>query len=224
MSARPSTLPLASFGSALLGLPCLGLAALASFSSSTAQAQAPQAPPPQPLPHPELPAVPPTPIEVASWVWIASALLALFLLILIVWLMLRPRPPRAAAPINARHIALTALRALHPQADSLPPSEIGHRVSVILRQYLQDRYRIPAPYRTTPELFSPSPPERTTVASTGLLQLRPAPVTPPATITKQFAPLAEFWDQLAFAPSPASPAESRSLIEVAILRIEEDRS
>jgi DNA repair protein RadD len=35
---------------------------------------------------------------------------------------------------------------------------------------------------------------------------------------------AEFWDQLAFAPSPASPAESRSLIEVAILRIEEDRS
>jgi hypothetical protein len=48
------------------------------------------------------------------------------------------------------------------------------------------------------------------------------PTSPPPSIVSQFAPLAEFWDQLSFAPSPATPAESRSLIELAILRIEED--
>jgi len=187
----------------------------------SAHAQAPQAPPPQPLPHPELPPVPAPPVEIALWVWIVSSLLIALLLGLVLWLLLRPRPLRPASPVNARQIALRALRTLHSESDSLPPPEIGHRVSVILRQYLENRYRIPAPYRTTPELFSPAATVRP-VATTGLLQLRPVPTSPPPSIVSQFAPLAEFWDQLSFAPSPATPAESRSLIELAILRIEED--
>jgi len=196
----------------------------ASQFSDSAHAQAPQAPPPQPLPHPELPPVPAPPVEIALWVWIVSGLLIALLLGLVLWLLLRPRPLRPASPVNARQIALRALRTLHSESDSLPPPEIGHRVSVILRQYLENRYRIPAPYRTTPELFSPTAATTTErpVATTGLLQLRPVPTSPPPSIVSQFAPLAEFWDQLSFAPSPATPAESRSLIELAILRIEED--
>lgn len=189
-----------------------------------AQAQAPQAPPPQPLPHPELPPVPEAPVEIALWVWIVSAVLAISFLGVVLWLLMRPRPPRATTPINARQIALRALRHLASASDTLPPAEAGHRVSVILRQYMQDRYQIPAPYRTTPELFSTlqSPALEPAIASTGLLELRPAPTTAPIRVVGKFAPLAELWDQLAFAPLPATPAESRSLIEVAILRIEED--
>jgi hypothetical protein len=190
---------------------------------TSVSAQAPQAPPPQPLPHPELPPVPAPPVEIALWVWIISGLLIALLLGLILWLLLRPRPLRPASPVNARQIALRALRSLHSDSDSLPPPEIGHRVSVILRQYLENRYRIPAPYRTTPELFSNAATNtERAVATSGLLQLRPVPTSPPPSIVSQFAPLAEFWDQLSFAPSPATPAESRSLIEIAILRIEED--
>jgi len=194
------------------------------LGAAQSSAQAPQAPPPQPLPHPDLPPVPAPPVEIALWVWIVCGLLIALLLGLILWLLLRPRPLRPVATVNARQVALRALRTLHSESDTLPPTEVGHRVSVILRQYLENRYRIPAPYRTTPELFSSSSthaPKRT-VATAGLLELRPAPITPPASIVSQFAPLAEFWDQLSFAPSPATIAESRSLIEIAILRIEED--
>lgn len=197
---------------------------LAAHLASSAQAQTPQAPPPQPLPHPALPPVPTPPAEIALWVWVISGILAVCLLGLIFWLLMRPRSPRPVAPVNARQNALRALRDLASNCDTLPPTEVGHRVSVILRQYMQDRYQIPAPYRTTPELFSlrqnqsPEP----AIASTGLFELRPAPTSAPPRVVNRFAPLAELWDQLAFAPLPATRAESRSLIEVAILRIEED--
>ena len=181
------------------------------------------APEPQPLPHPELPEPPPVPDGIALWVWIVSALLASSLFALILWLLLRARPAKPALPGNPRLQSLRALRQLAATAATLPPAQTGHQVSLILRQYLQDRYRIPAPFRTTPELFSTShhPTEVPTATSDGLFEIRPARTAIPAA-PAVFAPLAEFWDRLAFAPVPASTSEALKLVETAIQRVEED--
>ena len=37
-----------------------------------------------------------------------------------------------------------------------------------------------------------------------------------------FAPLAELWDRMAFAPLPATEKEALNLVEAAIQRLEED--
>lgn len=189
-----------------------------------ARAQLPGgAPEPQPLPHPELPAPPPVPEGVALWVWIVCGLLAAAMFGLILWLLLRARPLRPLPAANPRQQTLRALRQLSATAATLPPAETGHRVSLILRQYLQDRYRIPAPCRTTPELFAAAktPPPLPKAAANGLFEIRPARAAAPAAPVV-FAPLAELWDRLAFAPLPASTSEALALVETAIQRVEED--
>lgn len=180
------------------------------------------APEPQPLPHPELPAPPPIPEGIALWVWIVSGLLAAAMFGLILWLLLRPRPLPPAPPLNPRLNTLRALRQLRAAAPEMPPAETGHQVSIILRQYLQDRYRIPARCRTTPELFDDAAPVTAPVsASTGVFEIRQVRSAVPHA-PRVFAPLAELWDRLAFAPLPATSAEAVQLIETAIQRVEED--
>lgn len=201
-----------------------GALLLAFASRLQVHAQLPgAAPEPQPLPHPDLPEPPPIPEGIALWVWIVSGLLALALLTLILWLLLRSRPLKPAAPANPRLHTLRALRQLAASAPTLPPPETGHRVSRLLRQYLHDRYRIPAPYRTTPELFatSNSVPSEPAPTSDGLFEIRPARHAIPSA-PAVFAPLAEFWDRLAFAPLPATTTEALELVETAIKRVEED--
>ncbi len=184
----------------------------------------PPAPPLQPLPHPELPDLPPVPVEVATWVWVIGSLLAAAMLGLALWFLLKPRPQRAKLQPNPRTATLRALRQLHSTVTTLPPPEVGHRVSIILRQYLEDRYHIPAPARTTPELFAKAAdlPDTPRIASTGLLEVHTVKSTAPTKVVAPFAPLAELWDRMAFAPLPATEKEAINLVESAIQRLEED--
>lgn len=174
------------------------LAAAGAFTR-TAPAQGPAGPPATtPLPHPQIPA-PADPAEAGHpWWLIAIAATVLLLLAALAWRFLRRPVPRAQAaepPLKLAHRRLLEL--LRDHAD-LPPSETGHRVSVILREYQMGRYGIPAPFRTREELF-----ERGDFA-------------PSEEKRERFAPLAQTCDQLAFAPSPATAAEAEALVRAAI--------
>ncbi|TDU67269.1 uncharacterized protein DUF4381 [Prosthecobacter fusiformis] len=168
-------------------------------------AQAPAAPPLQPLPHPELPEVflPPAPLPV--WIFIVGALFLVALLALVLWLLLRPKPPMAVEPKRPWQQAMNALKELATRARGLPPGAVSAEVSEILRGYFLERYKIPAPFRTTHEIFQGG----------GI----------PATSQRlhRYAPLAELWDQLSFAPVPASADESMELVAKAMTHLEEDR-
>lgn len=168
-------------------------------------AQAQPEPPVQPLPHPELPQVflPPEPLP--AWVYVGGALVLICLLTLVLWLLLRPRkpgPPELKKPWGA---AMGALKRLLTQVPSLQPGQISAQVSEILRRYFWDRYKIPAPFRTTREIFDG----------------QEIPSTSPR--LQRYASLAVLWDELSFAPVPANPQAAQALVEKAIVYLEEDR-
>ncbi|MEN3943823.1 DUF4381 family protein [Prosthecobacter sp. SYSU 5D2] len=166
---------------------------------------APEGPPLQPLPHPALPEVfiPPAPIPV--WIFIVCGLLLVAMLALVLWLLLRPRPPEAIPPKRPWVTAMTALRELSPLARFQPPGQTAGQISEILRQYFLVRYKIPAPFRTTQEIFHGD-----TIPST-------------SSRLHKYAPLADLWDGLSFAPVPASTDEAAELLARAITYLEEDR-
>lgn len=171
--------------------------------------QNPAGPEPVPLPHPEIPQPAGLSLGVPLWFIIAGAVLILAIIALVLWLLFKPKSVPQAPPRQPWQTALRALRDLRSRSGDLPPPEIGHRVSEILRTYYLDRYAIPAPYRTTPELFPP----------------RDRPELPPRLEwRKRFEPMAATYDAMAFAPNPATQTEAVSLIETAIAKLEEDRS
>ncbi|MES2597340.1 MAG: hypothetical protein V4662_18470 [Verrucomicrobiota bacterium] len=169
-------------------------------------AQAQQAPPLQPLPHPKLPdpsLVKPGP---EWWIYAAGAVLVLIMLALVVFLLLRPAktpPPALKKPWNT---AINRLRDILAQCALQPPAKTAADVSETLRVYFLDRYKIPAPFRTTHELFE----TQSSAATSSRLQ--------------RYAPLAELWDHLSFAPVPSDAAEASALVQKAITHLEEDRS
>lgn len=176
------------------------------FHPALAQQAAGQGPPLQPLPHPELP----EPSIVTSgpewWAYAAAGGLVVILLGLVIWLLLRPArssPPPMKKPYTA---AMNRLRDILAKAAQQPPARTAADVSETLRVYFHDRYKIPAPFRTTNELF----------VNGGL------PSTSPR--LQKYAPLAGLWDQLAFAPVPADAQEAAALVQKAITLLEEDRS
>ncbi len=158
---------------------------------------------PQPLPHPEIPEPGQLPAGVPLWLLIGSGIVILLFVALILWLMFRPKAPPKLAPRDALKSAIRGLKSLRSRAGELPPPEIGHQVSEILRRYFQDRYAVPAPCRTSPELFSGPIPEK---------------------LRDKFGPLAARYDEMAFAPLPATTAEASSLIESALTRLEDERA
>ncbi len=170
-----------------------------------AQAQPPAPPPLQPLPHPELPTVVLPAPELPLWIYIAGALLVVALLGLVLWLLLRPRKPTPVMPKKPWSIAREALLKIMAAANEQPPGETASQVSEVLRRYFFDRYKIPAPFRTTREIFQ----------GDGI----------PATSLRlhRYASLAELWDQLAFAPLPSSGPEAKALVGKALEYLEEDR-
>jgi len=109
--------------------------------------------------------------------------------------------PPAPVPVWA----MNALKNLLPQAASQPPGQTSAEVSEILRRYFFDRYNIPAPFRTTREIFESTE-------------------TPPASPRlMKYASLAALWDELSFAPVPSSSQAAQALVEKAIGYLEEDR-
>lgn len=168
-----------------------------------AQGQAP--PPLQPLPHPQLPEVfippPPTPL----WIVIGAVSLLLAALVLVIWLLMRPRLPGPVAPKRPWQTAMRGLKELSSRVRTQPAGVTGGEISEILRQYFMDRYRIPAPFRTTREIFEEGA----------------IPMT--SSRLHRYAPLADLWDRLSFAPLPDSHDEAAELLVKAMNHLEEDR-
>jgi hypothetical protein len=179
-------------------------------------AQIPGGPPgaqnqgPPPLPFPDI--EPPLPVQASlEWWWIALATLLVLLLCLWLWRMLTaPKLAQALAPRRPLQSALRKLREVRAKVDSTPPATTGHEVSEVLREYYLHRYSVPAPFRTTQELF-------------------PTGWDEPETSRRKkwrerFAPLAPEYDRLAYAPVPATTEDARQLVESAIVTLEAEVS
>jgi hypothetical protein len=158
-----------------------------------------------PLPHPEI-APPVVPAEPMSW-WlpIAGIVTAVVLASLVVWLLFLRKSDTGSEAVSPLKLALGKLEELQQELDSLTSDELAHRVSVILREYLQARYGVPAPYRTTQELYGNS-----------AIQAREG-------LRDRFGPVAEFYDRLEFAPQPASRDDSAKLIDEAARALKDEK-
>lgn len=183
----------------------LGQPLLAQLAAPTGQ---PGAPEPVPLPHPEIAPPVELPGGLPLWVVITSAILIAGLVILVLWLLFREKAPAPVAPRQPLKSALKALRDLRARGEELEPPEIGHRVSEILRVYFMSRYDVPALFQTTPELFP---------------KWRDAETSDRRAWRERFAPLSGIYDEMAFAPQPATHAQAQSLIETAISKLEDER-
>jgi hypothetical protein len=215
---KPDSSPAGSPAATGLTTACVVLAGLFPITLWAQQA----GPELQPLPHPELPPAPAPPVELAAWVYWVSGALALLLVGLIVWMMLRPRKASLGlAGTPPLKTALAALKALEKIAHTLPPAEVSHRVSVILRQYLEGRYGLPAPFRTSTELFSedaPAPAATTAPRPGTAMMVRPRAQK----FAQPFKDLADWWDELSFSPAPSTPGGARELLETARKRLEQE--
>jgi hypothetical protein len=206
-----SSMPKASRG---LWRAFLALGILSSLAASHTMAQMPgQFQPPPPLPHPKLPLGPDVAAPIPWWLLWCIGAVVILLMGLLVWLLLRPKPLAVVPPRQPLTSTLRALAELKARAASLPPAEVSHRVSSILRRYLQDRYAVKTVSRTTPEIFS------------GLRHFEPGVPIPRAegVWKERFAPVAQLCDDLSFMPVPHSSQEAITLIENAISRVEEER-
>lgn len=159
-----------------------------------------------PLPFPEID-TPHLPEPGMSW-WLITggAILLVALVALLVLLLLRTRGTRAPTPPPhpLKH-ALQRLETLRASLDSMNPDAVGHEVSVILRDYQQARYRVPAPYLTSEELYDG-----------GALESREE-------VRSRFSPLAKIYDRLSFGRIPATRSEADRLVQDATAALQEER-
>lgn len=163
----------------------------------------------EPLPNADIPPPVELTVNYPWWVYLSGGVLVAAIVVLIVWLLMGGKAPSAIPVKRPIQTALRLLKALRAKADQMAPAEIGHEVSEILRRFYQDRYHIPAPYRTTQELF-PS------------VRLEDEPLRR-RHWRERYESLAALYDSLSYAPLPASPSEAIALIETAITKLEEER-
>ena len=168
---------------------------------------------PSPLPHPDLP--PPDSVQLPPPWWIpwATLLLLCLLIALIVWLLVRPKETPTAPLRQPWSSALRALNELRARIQSIPPQDMSHRISQILRRYLQERYSVPAPARTTRELFD------------GKIDRQPGMPVPRSQgmWRERFEPVAHLCDEISFMPAPRTEEESTMLIDQALARMQEEK-
>ena len=168
---------------------------------------------PGPLPHPDLP--PPDKVDLPPpwWIpWMALVLLGI-LIALIVWLLLRPKATPPTPERQPWSSAFRALSDLRTRIQSIPPQDLSHRISLILRRYLQERYAVPAPARTTREIFD------------GRVDRQPGMPIPRAQglWRERFEPVAHLCDDISFMPAPRTEEESTMLIDQALARMQEEK-
>lgn len=162
-----------------------------------------------PLPHPEIPP-PPAVVEGISWPLVMGATLGGLLgLLLLVWLIFKPKALSAIVTEKPLRQALKALVKLRSQVDLLPASHIAAEVSSTLRRYFLFRYGIPAPYRTTQELYPPGEHE---LEGRRKMQWK-----------ERFSQLAPVYDAMEFSSSSMGKEDATRLIDAAIASLEEER-
>jgi len=169
------------------------------IEAGTALAQMePSGPTLTPLPHPDLPK--PADLAQASppWLFILCGVAAAMLFAVVIWMLFRSQARKSAPIVPPLTLAHRRLLELLAKAGELDPSETGHRVSMIVRDYQMGRYRVPAPFRTREELY-----DRHEFAADEERRGR-------------FASVALTCDQIAFAPAPATRMEAESLVRSAI--------
>lgn len=172
-----------------------------------------QLPGPAPMPHPELP--PPDSVQLPPpwWIpWVALVMLCL-LIFIIVWLLVRPKETPPAPLRQPWTAAFKALNELRARIQSIPPQDMSHRVSQILRRYLHERYAVPAPARTTREIFD------------GKMERLPGMPVPRSqgVWRERFEPVAHLCDEISFMPSPRTEEESAALLDQALARMQEEK-
>jgi len=128
-------------------------------------------------------------------------------------LLVRPKALPVAPVRQPWTSAFRALNELRGRIQTIPPQDISHRVSQILRRYLLERYAVPAPARTTREIFEGRP-DRT-----------PGVPIPRAQglWRERFEPVAYLCDDISFMPAPRTHEESTALIDQAIARMQEEK-
>jgi hypothetical protein len=167
----------------------------------------PQEPPK--LPHPEIPPPLEIPASYPWWMYVLGGLVLAGLVTLVIVLIFGRKPKAATVTKRPLTDALRRMKDLRAKSDVLPPSEVGHGVSEILRRYYMDRYHIPAPFKTTEELFP-------------RVSLNDEPLRR-RVWRERFESLAALYDSLAYAPLPATRSEAIALVETAIHKLEEER-
>lgn len=164
---------------------------------------------PPPLPHPEIP----PPVDVMTpwpwWLLVAAGVLLLGLVALVLFLIFGHKPRAAVVARRPLQDAIRRMKDLRGKADVLSPSEVGHGVSEILRRYYMERYSIPAPFKTTQELF----PQQADVDKNFRRRAW----------RERFETLATLYDSLAYAPLPATGDEAVALVDTALNKLEEER-
>ena len=157
-----------------------------------------------PLPHPEI-GLPSVPAEAKPVGPVVAAVITAFLaLAVLTWLLLRRstvRPPALASPTK---IALNRLIELRAESKKIPPAEIAGQVSIILREFQEAGFAVPAPYRTTEELY-----EGPQHAFEGVVKAR-------------FNPVAQVYDRLSFGAQPVTRTDALELIEKAMIAVSDD--
>lgn len=159
-----------------------------------------------PLPFPEID-TPHLPEPGMSWWLIAGgAILLVVLVVLLVLLLLRARgsKPPVPPPHPLKH-ALRRLESLRASLGSMNPVAVGHEVSVILRDYQEARYRVPAPYLTSEELYGGD-----------VLESREE-------VRSRFSPLAKIYDRLSFGRNPVTLSDAENLVHDATAALHEER-
>jgi hypothetical protein len=160
-----------------------------------------------PLPHPDI-ASPEFPSRMVTpwWLVVGGIGMGLLLVAALVWFAFLPkrlRPPSLRhAPLKT---AIESLEALRSRVQEMSPSEVAHDVSLIIRMYLQQSYAVPAPYRTTEELYY-----------SAALETR-------VPLKNRFEPVSVFYDQVEFAPRPRTVADSETLVETALEALREEQ-
>lgn len=163
----------------------------------------PQRPPP--LPQPELPDLPTVP-EATPWLLLVSAGLVIAALAgLVIWLLFfLPKHPTLPSLPNARRKALKSLQELRAKAEKMPPPEVSSHVSQILRTYMLDRFGLPAPRRTTQEIFAPGSKAH-------------------GAVSPEFISVVQWCDEVSFMPQPSTVHQALDLIDSAVVRMEVER-
>jgi len=175
-------------------------------------AQVGGAAPPQPLPHPELPPLTPLPPVLDVVLILGYACAGLLLLLgFVLWWRRRPRSRARLLNRDPRQEALEHLRALLQRAEVQSPAATAAEVSACLRRYLWARHGIPAPFRTSEELFGSAEREAAVQVPRGLVSAQ----------LREFQAFANLWDRLAYAPDPANERNAVELVKQVLQTLEQ---